>query len=145
MSALEASAGFRDWFAGSRITTQEGAPLRVYHGTYKSFDRFDTGGAYFSACADYASVHAEIAAEAYEGAALVIPCFLALRNPAIASVDLLESVGYDSGIIDRLEADGHDGVMTEDGVEIFVFDVRRAKSAIGNCGRFDPGSASMID
>lgn len=45
---------FNAWFAGSKVSGADGAPVRVFHGTKKDFDTFDTlggvsPGAWFSA------------------------------------------------------------------------------------------------
>lgn len=38
------SDGFNEWFADSRVVDENGKPLKVYHGTSKSFDRFKAAG-----------------------------------------------------------------------------------------------------
>ena len=41
MAAREESPAFQKWFEGSKVVDDDGAPLRVYHGTVATFDEFD--------------------------------------------------------------------------------------------------------
>jgi len=41
-SAVDIPA-FKEWFSGSKVVDESGAPKRVFHGTTRSFDQFNTG------------------------------------------------------------------------------------------------------
>ena len=133
---------FKRWFGDSKVVDGRGRPLVVYHGTYTDFSKF-RGGGYFSADPSYSSNTAEINAEAYDGAAQVMPVYLSLQNPAVRDVDFVEGIGYDGEAIAALEAQGYDGVMTPDKSEIYVFRPEQIKSAIGNSGAFDASNPDI--
>ncbi len=40
-SRRESVEQFQQWFGGSQVVSADGAPLRVYHGTFAQFDEFD--------------------------------------------------------------------------------------------------------
>ncbi len=159
---------FMDWFGDSKVVDENGKPLVVYHGTNKSFDKFDpeTRGSINEADSDsrmgfFFSDDAEVASSystraVYElgedtAGANVMPVYLMMKNPMIVNWDGFD---YDSeyaadkileaqnkgndGVIFRNIVDGTAGNVMEESTTYAVFDPSQIKSAIGNRGTFDP-------
>lgn len=85
---LTQSEAFKKWFGKSKVVDEAGKPLRVYHGTDKSFDSFDTKasnqlGAHFTPNPEMASEFAETIG------GVVYPVYLSLKNP----LDLVSDLG----------------------------------------------------
>lgn len=139
---------FRAWFGDSKVVGADGLPLVVYHGTNSDFDAFEAGDgftSYFAFDAKIAAEHAENVAAEKGGAACVMPVCLSIKNPAILDGDESSHIGYSPGEIGRLIEMGHDGIISADRYELIVFSPAQIKSAIGNCGRYDPCSPSILD
>jgi|AGTN01.3.fsa_nt_gi hypothetical protein len=147
---------FRVWFDGSKVVDEAGQPLRVFHGTTRSFDSFqaDAGraiqadpnatGFYFTRYAEDASNYAVSAAGSRDGAN-VQPAYVAIRNPYQWPADGLPPALITKEQRAALEAQGYDGVIYRHGEEVVAFRPEQIKSAIGNSGRFDPQSQSLTD
>lgn len=82
---LEDTPAFKAWFAGSKVVDGQGRPLRVYHGTGKDFDAFDTDVTmhYFTSSPEYASIFAQNygGGQSRSGNPVVYPVYLNLKNP----------------------------------------------------------------
>lgn len=145
---------FHDWFAQSKVVDENGLPLMVYHGSRSDFDTFITKrggsggaagqGAYFSPDPRAANQYAML--NGAHGGGSIIPVYLRLINPYRA---------YETEDIPKrkqLERSGHDGIIYthswNDGsvsVEYIAFEATQIKSAIGNCGLYLKGNASLTD
>lgn len=76
---------FKDWFGDSKVVDESGNPLKVYHGTGKSFDAFNThgegktrgSGAFLSSDPTIASSYAP-----REGGS-VVPSYVKLEKPMV--------------------------------------------------------------
>lgn len=92
---LTSRPDFNEWFSGSAVTDDAGAPMVVYHGTGGNFDDFridatgsamDAGklgrGFYFSTRPDVASGYAN-ASEVRGGSPNVMPVYLSIKNPVV--------------------------------------------------------------
>lgn len=88
------SSAFQQWFAGSKVIDEHGAPLRVFHGTpYGGFETFSSTkwrgiAGYFHVDPGLSSVCAEFPWEMGDkppahakGGACLYPVYLALKNP----------------------------------------------------------------
>ncbi len=152
-------ANFREWFGGSKVVDESGAPLVVYHVTPGDFDSFRTEGnrtnagdrldaAFFTDSADYADAYA---AEKRGQSPATMPAFVSMRNPLIVDADarMFADPRYEQPIIQRACEAGHDGFIFRDaetGAAFYAaFRPEQIKSAIGNSGRFDPSSPSLTD
>lgn len=114
---------FKRWFDGSKVVTDAGAPLVVFHGTPNAFTTFDTFPAYFTCDRDAAMAYAEsqYARDDHEGVPTVMELYLALKNPKIIYAEELaiEAPDDDGGIcwmsVDnyafQLEKLGYDGMI----------------------------------
>lgn len=160
---------FKKWFGNSKVVDEKGKPLVVYHGTADVFSEFtfdhpnrkDDGwlgrGFYFTSDPVIAGSYTSLKPGESPN---VLPVFLALKNPYMATVEekrdlQFKSIKNDARAIhewtSRLEAEGHDGVMlryqhTENGknpIEYMVFSPTQIKSAIGNQGTFDPSNPDI--
>jgi hypothetical protein len=107
------SEEFKKWFSGSKIVDKSGNPMRVYHGTNKSFTTFKLSpegvlgkGIYLTPDALRASQYsAESAFGDRRGeGSNVIPLYVSIKNPLVVyedskyknpSVDALVALGID--------------------------------------------------
>ena len=115
----------------------DGNPVTAYHGAARQPGELDERGMYLSLDRGYAEntarVNAMAAAELGHrdsGPGHVLCARLHLSNPAIRDEAFLDRVGYDAELVNQLLADGHDGVMTADGSEIYVFNAKLHVSPI---------------
>jgi 8-oxo-dGTP pyrophosphatase MutT (NUDIX family)/GNAT superfamily N-acetyltransferase len=71
---------FEAWFNGSKIVDKHGDPLRVYHGTTKTFDEFRGGDQvyFFTDDASYANHFSQ---GGYVEGGQMLPCYLSIKNP----------------------------------------------------------------
>ena len=151
-----------------------GRPVVVFHGTGHSFDSFDTStsgllgyGAYFTSCPTDASEYAY----AVDGGEQVIPVYLRMERPVRVDAsegwpalykmvhgktprnadDEMPGDRQAMTILKQLMDWGHDGIIStgisnNQIVQHYVaFHPEQIKSAIGNSGRFDFHSSSIID
>jgi hypothetical protein len=127
------SSDFDKWFEGSKVVGDNGEPLRVFHGSGTSFERFagrkssakvrpglHGEGIWFTRNPDRASEHAEYSG----GDAQVYPVYLSIKNPArVAQQELhLESVA-------DLKSKGHDGAYDIQTGDWIAFDPEQIRSA----------------
>lgn len=161
---------FRAWFGASKVTGDDGRALVVYHGTRDTFDAFDlsragsrTGdgagqlGFFFSGHKGVALFFTEHGADE----AGVVPVYLSIVNPEritaswfqaeLASMTAHEAIDYRARLIAKgcdgiiVERDGASSFIEGDGETYIAFRPEQIKSAIGNCGRYDPCSPSILD
>jgi hypothetical protein len=161
--AYENNPNFLKWFGDSEVVDSDGKPLVVYHGTnmdITQFDRskvgsnygFDREGFFFCANKESASLYA--AQDPYEmggtrSGANVVPVYLRVGN--LLQIDQIkpEDFGldtvFDEGtlfdnnrekIIQLAKIGWYDGMQI--GEDYIAFYPDQIKSAIGNCGDFDP-------
>lgn len=142
--ALTETPEFRAWFGDSKVVNSDGLPMVVYHGTGADIAAFDPAR---SRDAGVWMTPVPGAAEMYSGArdgANLIPIYASLRNPYEARVGESRA-----DALFRAADGGHDGVIvreTDGSIStLAAFRPEQIKSAIGNSGRFDPTSGSLID
>jgi hypothetical protein len=147
---------FKKWFGNSKVVDAQGKPLVVYHGTGRSFSKFDPdratfeGDYYFAGSAAHADHYARSSEGDYVQGSNIMPVFLAMKNPLI--VDYRGARDMD-GLMDTKEqakAGGRDGVIaknTNDGYglvdQYIVFSPDQIKSATGNTGAFDSANPDI--
>ncbi|MFV0511828.1 MAG: LPD38 domain-containing protein [Shewanella algae] len=108
MSDVTDEKAFESWFGDSKVVTDDGKPLVVYHGTDENFDKFDVSfggknfndanskeGIFFTSSLDYARHYGENVKESY----------LRINNPLIVNVKDEIQQEYDY-LYDRGEYDG---------------------------------------
>jgi hypothetical protein len=131
----QSGPGFESWFEGSKVTTPEGKPRVVYHGTQADIGEFKPSGTYgdmyfFTGDQGMASKYAG----AREGAN-VMPLYLSIKNPYY--IDSMDQ--YDGQTLREAKAAGHDGaILRTNGEELVyvAFRPSQIKSAISNTGAF---------
>ncbi|NBW10109.1 MAG: hypothetical protein EBR82_18985 [Caulobacteraceae bacterium] len=158
MPAATESTNFKNWFTGSKVVDESGAPLRVYHGTSKDkiFSSFTESakGSWFTTDPETASEYAKnndsqrIVTD-YRGrleekntASRVIPAYLSIKNPMVIDGPTLEKwrrsenyVSANKQLVRQAQQAGHDGLAFPGG--IFVsFKPEQVKSALSPT--FDP-------
>ncbi|WP_198292120.1 PLxRFG domain-containing protein [Janthinobacterium sp. CG3] len=136
-------------------------PVIYYHGSRADIDSFDLShgdrkdhgwlgtGVYATTDADLAHSYASLKNGADKPN--IAPLFIAVRNPFIATSAVKSKLSRASRadieqFTDDLKAAGYDGVALnfEDGSqELVAFSPSAVKSAIGNAGGFDAGSADI--
>ncbi|MES2945403.1 MAG: hypothetical protein V4772_21255, partial [Pseudomonadota bacterium] len=134
---------------------RDGKPVVFYHGTRDDITAFRTDhpnrkdkgwlgrGIYVASNPDDAHTYASM--KIGSGNPRIMPLFVAVRHPYIASRELKNKLKHSSqAAIDAFTADlkakGHDGVVMafdEGHVELMAFEPTQVKSAIGNNGNFD--------
>lgn len=154
---------FKAWFGESKVVDEQGKPLVVYHGTLRQFEQFsanmmgrntqaaDTlqGSAFFFSDKPYMPNEF---ASMYGGN--LIPAYLSLKNPLVVDLPKMtpNNIAYE---IIRAKEEGHDGLivsrtpgfkggMIETGTFHIAFSPEQIKSATGNRGTFDAGSANIL-
>lgn len=128
----------------SAVTDEEGRPMAVYHGTDRSFWRFDPelGAYWFSQAEDYAQAMAE-----ERGGDRVLSAYLDMKTPMRVSLPAgtFTDPAAEGPYIRRAKAEGYDGVIfqadTDNPLEAdtfyAVFRPEQIKSATDNIGTFD--------
>lgn len=149
---------FQEWFAGSRAADEDGAPIRLYHGTSAEFSEFDTTGGWTPG-----SWFAVAPGKSEAFGNKTVPVYLSVRNPGTA-LDLAKArqkvaaeMGEDAGrketneaVIRELESQGFDGIHAKNfngagGKEVWVaFRPEQIKSVF-NPGTFDPNNPRLND
>lgn len=141
-SAQTETPAFKRWFGDSKVVDADGKPLVVYHGTNASFSVFTKnkalgGGMFFSPSPKEAS------AFAFANGANIMPVYLQADRvwPSIVR-------SYNEATaIAKAKSSGYDAVRVRDAenglVNWVVFRPEQIKSATGNAGTFDPGSADI--
>jgi hypothetical protein len=161
---ISPSTGFQNWFGQSKVADADGKPILMFHGTSKSFDRFevkpgekDSGwygrGIYLtadpgsaSAYSIYESMKSKLAGT---DGANVMPLHVSLQNPYIWPVGRKAAITPEE--TDQLTKElvdlGYDGVIVSNAYadpayashyEVIAFHAAQVKSATGNCGTHDP-------
>jgi hypothetical protein len=99
-----------EWAQGTKVVDAAGDPLVVFHGTKREFTQFE-GVSFFTddpaQASNYAGGHGPVAKEG----ANVVPVYLAIKNPA--TVPFIDFLHASSSLIDRLKAEGHDGLIIQ--------------------------------
>ena len=124
----------------------------VYHGTADDFGAFDLN---FSFDAGFHFGTADAAALRLRHLGFftdeldpdhgphLIPVYLSIRNPKRIDTDPY-SEDFWGDEIEKARREGHDGIVyvneVEGGLSWIAFRPEQIKSAIGNCGTFDPGN-----
>jgi hypothetical protein len=152
---------FKEWFGDSKVVDAGGNPLVVYHGTNKSFTKFElqkTGGTgfYFTTDPDEAAFYADIRGRWQDDRGdNIIPAYVSIKNPASLEEFNLAYEKSSGGnprkqAHEALAKKGYDGVvfrkMEDDGKVDFViaFSPTQIKSATGNRGTFDPKNPNIL-
>ncbi|SFF33640.1 hypothetical protein, partial [Paracidovorax wautersii] len=148
---------FDRWFADSKVVDAQGQPLTVYHGTTADFTRFEldqelgqSDGFFF------AGPESTFYVEGYvnhllDGPRRTMPVHLSLQNPKVVESswdgDTFANPDFENEQIAKAKLEGHDGVIfveREAGDRFFVaFHPEQIKSAIGNCGTYDPNDPDI--
>lgn len=124
---------FRRWFGDSKVVDETGQPLRVYHGTIESFDRFaknHTGvrmgnkygrtargaGVFFftdnvRVASDYATAHDDLGAGHPSDRPNVMPVYLSLQSPLVINGDGGSWALFQDDIADARRSAEYDGVI----------------------------------
>lgn len=159
---------FAQWFGASKVVSQSGLPLTVFHGTNADIHAFDFSrlgasvdnpttsfGVYFTEDPQDAASWANRAVERRRALPTqnIIAAHLAIANPVVLPADTFQyyiRTARASTIAKHKMAwrdKGHDGIQTErDGKRWFVaFEPHQIKSALGNSGLFLTTGASMTD
>lgn len=149
------SKTFREWFGKSKVVTEGGKPLVVYHGTAADVPTFDpskaganypsTGGQegfYFTDDSVIANQYAEQAGySSLDGGENVMPVYLSLQNPVerktSGSPDKYFDYNRDKILAAAAKA-GADGVIVRGGDRTLyiAFKPEQIKSAVSNTGAF---------
>ena len=141
---------FKRWFGGSKVVDKHGNLLVVFHGTTKSFSKFDDSkvgsstdpgylgrGFYFTNNTEMADHYARTGKK--EGSN-IMPVYLKIENPANSAI-LFKLNKYDISvhlppeqIVQVLKKNGYDGIIQDvgNGYEFVVFSPDQIKSAYGN-------------
>ena len=127
------TSAFKRWFGGSKVVGENGEPLRVYHGTRKDFDAFDTSaGSFFTSRPNIASAYSAVynndSSISVEDSR-VLPVYLSIKNPYIT--DNSDYMVLSPKDIAKLKAKGFDGVKITSNLkegEWVVFDAAQVKS-----------------
>jgi hypothetical protein len=148
--AIKETEDLITWASGTKITTESGAPLRVYHGTnadFKDFDRMVEGefgeGHYFATSAENAekwgmrkTLGLTEEGVAYTGEGVNIrPVYLNMKNPAgEADVKAVKKeIGKDwtpKQVTEKLKEKGFDGVWSPLDDELVVFSPSQIRSSM---------------
>jgi hypothetical protein len=154
---------FKAWFGKSKVVDKKGAPLRMYHGTQRSFSEFKpTRGPYGMSTGYWFTSNPETASkyagEPSAGGANVMPVYVGMSRPKVFDVRGLKEDAKDRVMSkyantsdQKLQEQGYDGVMFlgwdfhRNEIAVKVFDPKRVKSATGNKGTFDPASKVITD
>jgi len=143
LTAAEREANLAAFMQGSKVVDEQGAPLRVFHGTAADVQAFAperSADGVFHFATDPELANRFAASRAMDGGrgANVLPVYVALRNPKeVARINSLE--------IADARAEGYDGLISRETGHLVAFSPEQVKSAIGNSGRFDPNSPSLTD
>ncbi len=149
----QADANLKAWLGDSKVVDANGVPLVAYHGTAANFDGH-TGVVSVTTDPQTAGFYAREFkgdGETSPSGGNIQPVYVRLENPKLVDSLVLQVDRYDPEFVARAKADGHDGLAPigwKPGMpasELVVFDPKQIKSAIGNSGRFDPNSKSLVD
>lgn len=145
---------FWSWFGNSRATDKNGNPMVVYHGTIDDFEVFskaeggknianDSGkqGFFFTDSPALAAQYAQMRF----GDEKLMPVYLSLDKAKVSSLDHIDVLDYRVSI-------GHfpNGAIIKVGTGDNIATIyiakhpNQIKSAIGNCGSFDPNEDNIL-
>ena len=135
-SLQTATPAFKNWFNGSQVVDENGAPLVVYHGTQKAFNTFDgnkTMDGAFWFTQDKSAIDKGETGAAASGE--TIPVYLAAKK--LAGWDEYEKYTHD-----QLIAQGYDGVKLDN--DYIIFNPTQIKHATRNNGEFNPRDPNIL-
>ncbi|ENV00929.1 PLxRFG domain-containing protein [Acinetobacter variabilis] len=136
------TAAFKTWFKDSKVVDASGKPLVMYHGTPKSFSKFNTDesgallgkGSYFTANMSDAA--------AYAGSKAPMQTYLSIQNPYYVN-SVMDKVPSRQELKDQ----GHDGVILLNEDKSIKWAVAhkpaQIKSATANTGTFDSSNPDI--
>lgn len=136
------TAAFKTWFKDSKVVDASGKPLVMYHGTPKSFSKFNTDesgallgkGSYFTANMSDAA--------AYAGSKAPVQTYLSIQNPYYVN-SVMDKVPSRQELKDQ----GHDGVILLNEDKSIKWAVAhkpaQIKSATANTGTFDSSNPDI--
>ena len=138
---------FKRWFGNSRVVDKHGNPMMVFHGTSSdnNFTAFrkKQSGIWFAKNSENA--HPGNASSENR----IIPAYLSLQNPYKLNNDELKTwrastnpLKIIANMRSQLINKGYDGVDIGDYAYV-AFYPEQIKSAIGNCGKFDPNDPDI--
>lgn len=153
---------FDRWFGASKVVDANNHPLVVYHGSGADLGASVKSGTFFTARVDVAEIYAKAPTrQTPDAGPNLTPVFLSLQNPYVfdaqaindnLSHHVLGKRGHVSVVIEFLASIGYDGIILKNyddlggpQTQYVVFRPEQAKSAVGNCGAFDPNSSSLTD
>jgi HK97 family phage portal protein len=134
----EQAEAFTKWFGDSKVVSESGEPLIVYHGTGSDFDEFKPSAKGMLGPGIYASAdkgdYGPYSPYAGKDNARVVPLYMTIRNPHYA-------IAGDTKTFDA--PPGHDGtILIDRRTKKILWAVAQTptsvKSATGNSGTFDP-------
>jgi hypothetical protein len=162
---MKLTPAFEQWFGDSKVVDNAGAPLVVYHGTAKSFNKFSVqlmgkktaapdakAGFFFAENPRAAELFTWESGSPFDGN--IMPVYIKLENPLRIDDLVLDGSrlsGSRAGSLMRLaKAEGHDGVIFEksdmsghQGRTFAIFQPQQVKSSLGNDGSFDPANPDI--
>lgn len=163
---------FKAWFGDSKVVDEDGAPMRVYHGTKEDFEAFapTTGGIHLGTTEQ---ANMRVSGEGKN----IIPAYVRIERPRrskdtggswAAAIKSAKAAGHDgivylnryeglsSEVIERLSDSGalakldrmsdadFRRAVPEARDSYIAFEPAQIKSAIGNAGTFDPANPSIL-
>lgn len=161
-------AKFDEWFSGSKVADDAGAPRVVYHGTSGDFPEFRasrTGefgpGVYFTSSPNEAGGYASTNMRGANAGQNIIPAYVKMKNPLVVKSpdDFWNRFPSetDGEAVQKAIMAGYDGIQFERPVQAVVnnkivntgemqthyvvFDPANIKSALSNAGTFDNSSS----
>ena len=154
------------WFAGSKLTTPDGRPLKLYHGTSKDGDfksfKLPKNGIWFTTDPEDASEYAErndSQGHRYDSvtrnykpvhtAGRVIPVYVRATNVVHWDAwpeEMRTASNYkrvQGMIFDRLRMQGVEAIVMGGKIVVVISPTAQIKSAIGNRGAYDPAKKNL--
>ena len=163
---------FKKWFGKSKVVDENGEPMISYHGTNRGIIRFDTRGesvkrlnnhpsrvmgSFFTNSEILGGFYAKGAASKYGGVAITDAVYLSIQNPkrfersefykrydGFKDNDFEAKEALARADVEKFKAEGYDGIIVEDGLEIIAFEPTQIKSATDNSGEFDASNPSIL-
>lgn len=121
-NAVAQNQAFLKWFDGSRVTTSDGSPLRVFRGEERINER---KGLWFTSDPEAASAYSERLAGGYGDGANVTPAYVSMKNPLEldAGGSRYDSLDFEGEVVDteallKIAQDrGHDGIIIRNAMD----------------------------
>lgn len=143
---------FKRWFGASKLVDPEGQPMVLFHGTGWDFSVLvpSAGGAfgpgiYLADTPEEAERWGGLRNTQLEGEGnRLIPVYVRMENPYYWHED--DAHRHPNLVSERVRKAGHDGVVRlwgDGSMEVVVFTSPQVKSALGNCGAFDPANPDI--